>query len=86
MHTIAIRVGDDLKFDVARILQEFLHVDRIVIECGTRLALGQGDGTVQSGLAMHHSHATTSAAASRLDDNREADAPGDAQIFIVIVA
>ena len=42
MHDIAMAVGQDLDFDMARLLEIFLHIDRVVAEGG--LGLGAGGG------------------------------------------
>ena len=47
---IAMRVGQDLELDVARVLEELLHVNGFVAERGAGLGLGQRDGTEQRGL------------------------------------
>jgi hypothetical protein len=44
MNDIAVVVGQHLEFDVARPLQEFLHVHLVVVESGERLLLGDRDG------------------------------------------
>jgi hypothetical protein len=58
---------------VARPLEEFLEIHRIVLERARRLALGQADGVAQARLAVHHAHAAPAAAAGGLDDDGIAD-------------
>jgi hypothetical protein len=71
---------------VARPLQEFLHVDLVVVERGQGLALRDRDRVEQRGFAVDHAHAAAAAAARRLDDHRIADVLGDAKILFRHVA
>ena len=73
MDGVALAVGEYLDFHVARVLQEFLHVDLVVAERGLGFALGGGDGVVQVRRGVHHAHAATAAAAGSLDDHRVTD-------------
>ena len=56
-------VREHLKLDVARPLQEFLHVHLIVAEGRARFGLRDADGVQKRGLAVHHAHAAAAAAA-----------------------
>ncbi len=71
-------VSQHLDFDVARVLQELLHVDRRIAEGCTRFGLGQLHRIDQGSLGAHHAHAAATTAASGLDDHRVADGLGDA--------
>jgi hypothetical protein len=68
-----VLVGKDLDLDVARILEELLHVYDGVAEGRLGLGAGGGDGVEQRGLGVHHAHAAPAAAAGGLDDHRVAD-------------
>ena len=83
---VAVVIAQHLELDVARALEEFLHVDRVVAEGGQRLGLGDGDRAQQRALGVHHAHAAAAAAARGLDDHRVADVAGDAQVLARIVA
>ena len=37
MHDVAVRVGENLQLDVARMVEILLDIDRIVAECRARL-------------------------------------------------
>ena len=82
MHHVAVIVGEHLEFDVARLLEEFLHVDLRIAERGERLGLGHADGVQERGVGVHHAHAAAAAAAGRLDDHRIADVLGDAEVLV----
>ncbi len=55
--------AEHLELDVARTLEEFLHVDRIVAERGECFGAGDGDSVQQRCFAVHHAHAAAAAAA-----------------------
>jgi hypothetical protein len=78
VHRIAVLVGQDLDFDVARVLEEFLHVHRRIAKRSTRLGLGHLHRIDQRRLGVHHAHAAPTAAARGLDDDRIAHRLGDA--------
>jgi len=59
-------VGQHLNFNVARILQEFFHVDRWVAKRSARFCLGHLHRIDQCSLGVHHAHAATTAAAAAL--------------------
>ena len=86
VHDVAVVVGQHLKFDVPRLLQELLHVNLGIAEGGQRLGLRDADGIEQRGVGVHHAHAAAAAAARGLDDDRIADFLGDAEILIDIGA
>jgi hypothetical protein len=54
---VLVLVGQDLDFDVARVLEEFLHVHRRIAERCARLGLGHLHGVDQRGFGVHHAHA-----------------------------
>src|SRR3546814_4157823 len=71
---------------MARVLQEFLHVDLAIAECRLGFALGGDDGIQQGGIGVYHAHAASAAAAGSLDDHRVADFPGNAMILVAVIA
>ncbi len=73
---VAMVIGHDLNFDVPRILEELLHVDLGIVECGGRLRLGGVHSMDEGRLGVHHPHAAPAAAAGRLDDDGVANGPG----------
>ena len=83
---VAVVVAQHLEFDMARLLEELLHVHLAIAEGRQGLRAGDIDGAVQRGVGVDHAHAATAAAAGSLDDDRVADFLGDADIFFRIVA
>ena len=79
---VAVLVGKDLDFDVARILEIFLDVHRRVAERGLRFGPGGIDRVEKCGFRVHHAHAAAAAAARRLDDHRVTDLAGDLDDFL----
>jgi hypothetical protein len=77
---VAVLVGQHLDFDVARVLQELLHVDGRIAEGSAGFGLGHLHRIDQRRLGVHHAHAAAAAAAGGLDDHRVADGLGDARI------
>ena len=77
-------VGENLKFDVPRVLQEFLQIDLVVAECGQGFSLGYGDRAEQGGFAMDDAHPAATASSGRLDDDRVADVTGETCIFLIV--
>ena len=73
MDGVAVFVGQHLNLYVARVAEEFFHVDHGVAEGRGRLALGQLHGLDQVRFGMHHAHAAPAATTRRLDDHRVAD-------------
>ena len=67
------RVGEDLDFDVPRILQEFLHVDLRIAEGAAGFFARHVDRVDQRRFRVDHAHAAAAAAAGGLDDDRIAD-------------
>ena len=83
---VAVRVRQNLEFDVPRPLQEFLHVDLVVAEGCARFRARDTDRVQERGLGMHNAHATPAAAAGCLDDHRVGDVARDAQVLVRILA
>src|SRR5688572_18770961 len=86
VHDVTVVVREHLDLDVARLLEELLHVDLGVAEGRERLALRDHDGVQQRGVAVHDSHATTAAAARGLDDHRVAELTRDTEVLFGYVA
>ena len=61
----AVVVAQHLELDVPRLLEEFLHVDRVVAEGRERLGLGDVDRVHERGVAVDDAHAAAAAAARR---------------------
>jgi hypothetical protein len=78
-------VGQHLDLDVARVLEELLHVDGRVAEGRAGLGAGGLHRVDQRRLGVHHAHAAPAAAAGGLDDHRVADAAGDADDLLRVV-
>ena len=72
MDTVAVRIGQDLHFDMAWRCQVALHVDLVATEVRHSFALGRLDGIRNLGWPVHHLHATAAAAVGRLDGHRPA--------------
>ena len=72
----ALRVPEDLDFDVAGVGEVTLDQDLVVAEGGAGLALGQGERIVELGGVLDDAHALAAAARGRLDHDRVADAGG----------
>src|SRR5690606_41035180 len=75
MDRVAVAVREHLKLDVPRMVEEFLHVDLVVAEGGTRLVARDRDRIQQGGLAVHDAHASAAPAAGRFDDHGIAERP-----------
>ncbi len=76
-HGVLEVVGQHLDLDVARVLQELLHVNHGVTEGVLGLGPGHVDRIDQRRLGMDHAHAAAAAAPGGLDDHRVADGAGD---------
>ena len=85
MNGVAVFIGEDLDFDVARGLQKFFHVDHGIAESRPSLGLGHGDGVQQRGFGMHDAHTAAAAAAGCLDDDRVADTGGGPDDLVGII-
>ena len=82
---VAEGVGQDLDLDVARVLQELLHVDRGIAEGGAGLGAGGLYGVDQRCLGVHHAHAAAAATAGGLDDHGVTDQPSLADDLLGVV-
>src|SRR5512133_3166811 len=69
----AVLIGQDLKFDVAWMLDVLLHVEVAVAESCRRLRLGGVKQRRQFCLGTYDPHAAATAAGRSLDDHRETD-------------
>src|SRR3954468_18218803 len=74
-HDIAVSVAENLKFDVARMLDELFHVEIAVAEGRGRLRRCGFEQGGQFRLASHNAHAATAAPGGGLDDPRKSDWP-----------
>ena len=72
---VAVRVGEHLDLDVARLLEVALEKDRVVAERALRGALRGVERGAQLLLVAGDAHADATAARARLDEHRVADAP-----------
>ena len=77
MHDRSVCIGQHLQFDVARMVEIFLDIDRIVAERRACLGACDLECFFQRGGTLRHLHAAPSAAGSRLDQHRIANAVGD---------
>jgi hypothetical protein len=82
---ITVLIGQDLDFDMTRLQQELLHIDRAIAERGQGLAPRHGHGIDELSLAWHDTHATPAATTSRLDDDRIADRTRHARDLVRIL-
>ena len=71
------RIGENLNFNVPRVLQEFLHVDLRVAERTAGFFARHVDRVDQRRFRVDHAHAAATTAASGLDDDRVADLAGN---------
>ena len=74
MHGVAMRIGEDLHFDVARPLQIALDQHAVVAEGGGCFLPRRVQRGGEIGSVGHDPHAAAAAAGDRLDHHREADA------------
>ena len=77
MDRVAVAVAEHLEFDVARIAEVLLDIDRRVTESRLRLAAGLLDQRLELVRAVAHLHAAPAAARSGLDDHRIASRFGN---------
>ena len=70
-HTVAMRVEQDLSFDVARSGEVLLDVDLGASEVGVSLAFGPFEGGVDVILAIDHPQSLAATAMGGLDRDRE---------------
>jgi hypothetical protein len=86
MDDVAVMIGENLKLDMPRLLEEFLHVDLVVAEGGERLGAGHVDRVHESGRVVYDTHAATASTAGGFYDHRIAYFFGYTQIFVVVEA
>src|SRR4029453_3780115 len=70
MNDVAMAIGHDLKFNVARIYDELFQVHLIASKCFLRLMTRAMESGFEAGLIMRSAHAAAPAAGSRLDHHR----------------
>ena len=85
MNRIALPVRQHLNFDVARPLQEFLHVDNRRAEGGLGLGLRHLYGGEQYLFVVHHPHTATTAAGCRLHNHGETNFSRDPNDFVRVI-
>lgn len=79
MDRIAFAVPDDLYFDMARLAEKLLHVDRVVAECGRGFGTCRRNRIFEFLLGAGDLHAAATATRRRLDQHGESDLAGDLQ-------
>ena len=77
-----MRVAENLNFNVARVLQVFFEINRIVAEIGLGFRPGARIAILEFTFGMDDLHAFTAAAAGCLDQNGEAHFLGDGDTFL----
>ena len=85
MNRIALPVRQHLNFDVARPLQEFLHVDNRRAEGGLGLGLGHLYRGEQHLFVVHHPHTATTTASCCLHNYRETNFSRDPNHLVRII-
>ena len=85
MHDVAVMIGDDLHFDVARQLDVLFQVDAGITKGGLRLGLRLLDGAFQYQVVRGHAHAPSAAAGRSLDQHRKANLVGDLDGVALVV-
>src|SRR5690606_14018637 len=83
--SILVLIGKYLDLHVTWVLQEFFHIDFRITESCTSFGLGHGDGIQQSCFGMHDTHATATATAGSLDDDRITDTTCDLDDFFRVI-
>ncbi len=86
MDDVAVVVGEDLKLDVARPLDEPFHIERAVAECGRGLAARLRNRAGEGAFITHGLHADTATTFRWLQQHRETNAPhciGDGCIRLI---
>src|ERR1700691_2508230 len=77
MHNVAVRIGHDLQFNVARMIEILLDVYYIIAERGARLRTCDLECFLQHGSIQRDLNAAPSPTGSGLDQYRVANAVGD---------
>ena len=70
MDDVAMAIGHDLKFNVARIDDELFQIHLIVSKCFLRLMTRAMESGFKTGLIMRGAHPAAAAAGGRLDHHR----------------
>src|ERR1043166_1042067 len=83
MDDVAMAIGHDLKFNVARIENELFEVYLIVSKCFLRLMTRAMESGFKAWLVMRSAHPATAAAASRFDHHGVAKLLCDFHCFIL---
>ena len=78
---VAPPVCQHLNFDVARIFKKLFEVDLGVVKRRARFRFSHCHRTEQSGLSVHHTHASTTTTTCRLDNDWVANLRGQAKNF-----
>ena len=73
VHEIAVRVAEDLHFDVPRLAHQLLEIDLVVAEARLGFAARDGQQLRQLRIAFDDAHAAATAAPARLEHHRVAD-------------
>ena len=77
IHGVLVLIGQDLNFNVAWVLEVFLHVNGWVAERRLRLCFGRLHGSDQVLFVGDHTHAATAPTACGLDDHGVTNAFGN---------
>ena len=85
VYDLAVRIADDLHFDMPCIADQFLEINLVVAERGLRLATRCCDLVEQPGLGFDDAHAAATAAPARLQHDRKTDLVGELQDLRTIV-
>ncbi len=85
MHHIAVRIGQHLHLDMARLLEIFLHIDVGIAERRLGFRTGQAEGFLQLFRIAGMLHALAAAAGGGLDQHRIADAGGFLERLLLAV-
>ena len=73
MHEVAVRVAEDLHFDVPRLAHQLLEIHLVVAEAGLGLAARHRQQLGELRIAFDDAHAAAAAAPARLQHHRVAD-------------
>src|SRR3546814_9482477 len=77
VYGIALAIAEDLKFNMARVAEIFLHIDGGVAKGGFRFRSGLLHQRFKLTFFRHNLHAAPAAARSGLDEYRITDLAGD---------
>ena len=73
MHGVAVAIGEDLDFNVARAGEVAFHQHPVIAEAAAGFALGGGEAGGENGIALHNAHALAAAAGGGFDQHGIAD-------------